>query len=194
MWILYVLPSSPAVILRFRPVLLCSSFLFTLVFHGVHVSLSIYSFMYWWMFEKSCHFNYSKQSYYEHSSINFSEAQFFPSYFFKIFFWLHQVSAAVLWILGSYGIFHYDMWDLSVLTRDQTRVPCIERWILNPWTTRGVLGYFFKMNLMQFRSGFFQANTKSMASGGDPWAWAAQFTSGLCHQPVWPWAPPAPGA
>ena len=120
--------------------------------------------MYWWMFEKSCHFNYSKQSYYEHSSINFSEAQFFPSYFFKIFFWLHQVSAAVLWILGSYGIFHYDMWDLSVLTRDQTRVPCIERWILNPWTTRGVLGYFFKMNLMQFRSGFFQANLETAAA------------------------------
>ena len=28
------------------------------------------------------------------------------------------------------------MWDLSSLTRDQTCVPCIERWILNCWATR----------------------------------------------------------
>ena len=28
--------------------------------------------------------------------------------------------------------------DLSSLTRDQTRVPCIGRRILNPWTTREV--------------------------------------------------------
>ena len=30
------------------------------------------------------------------------------------------------------------VWDLSSLTRDQTRVLCIGRWILNPWTTREV--------------------------------------------------------
>ena len=26
------------------------------------------------------------------------------------------------------------MWDLSSLTRDQTHVPCIARWIVNHWT------------------------------------------------------------
>ena len=30
----------------------------------------------------------------------------------------------------------YGRWDLRSLIRDQTRVPCIERWILNHWTTR----------------------------------------------------------
>ena len=36
------------------------------------------------------------------------------------------------------------MWDLTSLTRDQTCVPCIARWILNHWTTRKVpsLGAF----------------------------------------------------
>ena len=31
------------------------------------------------------------------------------------------------------------VWDLSSPTRYQTHVPCIERWILNHWTTREVL-------------------------------------------------------
>ena len=31
-----------------------------------------------------------------------------------------------------------DMWDLSSATRDQTSIPCIDRQILNPWTTREV--------------------------------------------------------
>ena len=30
------------------------------------------------------------------------------------------------------------MWDLSSLTRNQTRAPCIGRWSLNQWTARGV--------------------------------------------------------
>ena len=30
------------------------------------------------------------------------------------------------------------MWDLSMLTRDQTDIPHIGRWILNQWTTREV--------------------------------------------------------
>ena len=30
------------------------------------------------------------------------------------------------------------MWHLSSPTRDQTRIPCIGRWILNHWTTREV--------------------------------------------------------
>ena len=34
------------------------------------------------------------------------------------------------------------MWDLSSPTRDQTHIPCIGRWILNPWTTRKVLTFF----------------------------------------------------
>ena len=32
----------------------------------------------------------------------------------------------------------HNMWDLSSLTGDQTWIPCIERWILNHWTTREV--------------------------------------------------------
>ena len=32
----------------------------------------------------------------------------------------------------------WGMWDLSSLTRDQTRTPCIGRWSLNHWTTREV--------------------------------------------------------
>ena len=34
------------------------------------------------------------------------------------------------------------MWDLGSLTRDQTCVPCIERQILNHWTTRKVCKFF----------------------------------------------------
>ena len=30
------------------------------------------------------------------------------------------------------------MWDLSSLTRDQTRISCIGRWILYHWTTKEV--------------------------------------------------------
>ena len=36
------------------------------------------------------------------------------------------------------------MWDLSSLTRDQTRVLCIGMWILNYWTTGEVPGIFLK--------------------------------------------------
>ena len=32
------------------------------------------------------------------------------------------------------------MWDLNSPTRDQTRVPCIARWVLNHWTIREVPG------------------------------------------------------
>ena len=35
------------------------------------------------------------------------------------------------------------MWDLSSLTRDQTQVPCIVRWILYHWTTRKVPCFTF---------------------------------------------------
>ena len=43
--------------------------------------------------------------------------------------------------LGSCGVQAWlpqGMWDLSSLTRDQTHVPCIERQVLNHWTTREV--------------------------------------------------------
>ena len=43
------------------------------------------------------------------------------------------------------------MWDLSSPTRDQTRVPCIGRQILNYWTTREVPRLFiFKIRLFIF--------------------------------------------
>ena len=35
------------------------------------------------------------------------------------------------------------MWNLSFPTRDLTPVPCIGRQILNQWTTKDVLGWFF---------------------------------------------------
>ena len=37
----------------------------------------------------------------------------------------------------------HGMWDLSSPTRDRTHVPCIGRWILNHWTTRGVPSIYF---------------------------------------------------
>ena len=37
----------------------------------------------------------------------------------------------------------YSLWDLSFLSRDRTRTPCIDWWILNHWTTREVPAFFF---------------------------------------------------
>ena len=37
----------------------------------------------------------------------------------------------------SMHLFH-GMWDLGSPTRDQTHVPCITKWILNPWPSREV--------------------------------------------------------
>ena len=57
-----------------------------------------------------------------------------------MFTWLHQVlvmghrlssRASWAWLLSG-------MWGLSSLTRGQTHVPCIARWILNRWTTKEV--------------------------------------------------------
>ena len=49
------------------------------------------------------------------------------------------------------------MWDLSSLTRDQSRIPCIVRWILYHWMTREVppahsffLSFFFLIYLFIF--------------------------------------------
>ena len=60
--------------------------------------------------------------------------------FVYLFTWLYQV------LLASHRIFlvvsglscPHSTWDASTLTRDQTYVPCIGRWILNHWTTREV--------------------------------------------------------
>ena len=54
----------------------------------------------------------------------------------KIFFWLH----GVLVVAGRFfrcgeGLVAQDMWDLSSLTRDGTHILCLERQILNHWTT-----------------------------------------------------------
>ena len=42
----------------------------------------------------------------------------------------------------------YGMWDLSSPTRAGTNAPCIERQILNHWTTREVPEIFFFFNLI----------------------------------------------
>ena len=39
---------------------------------------------------------------------------------------------------GMPALLSCGMWDLSSLTRDQTHIPCIVRWILYHWTTREV--------------------------------------------------------
>lgn len=38
----------------------------------------------------------------------------------------------------SVGLVVLRMWDLRSLTREQTHVPCIARWLPNCWTTSGV--------------------------------------------------------
>ena len=43
-----------------------------------------------------------------------------------------------LWWTNSVVAAH-GIWDLSSLTRDQTHILCIARWILNYWTARRVL-------------------------------------------------------
>ena len=56
--------------------------------------------------------------------------------------------------LGSCGVWAWlphGMWDLSSLTRDQTRVPCIVRRILYHWTTREVPQPFFLRNCFPFK-------------------------------------------
>ena len=42
------------------------------------------------------------------------------------------------------------MWDLSSLTRDRTRVPCVGRRILNHWTTREIPGCILNVGLLRF--------------------------------------------
>ena len=43
----------------------------------------------------------------------------------------------LLWVWIVWAQWSHVMWDLSSLTRDGTCIPCIERQVLNHWTTRG---------------------------------------------------------
>ena len=49
-----------------------------------------------------------------------------------------STAARGLFSCGAWAELLHGMWDLSSLTRDQTRVLCIRRRILNPGTTREV--------------------------------------------------------
>ena len=44
----------------------------------------------------------------------------------------------------------HSMWDLNSLARDQTHIPCIERQILNHWTTRKSHEFRFSVILSLF--------------------------------------------
>ena len=69
------------------------------------------------------------------------------------------------------------MWDLSSLTRDQTHVPSIGRWILNHWTTRKVPELFLESSQWLPCA----ARAEGCCSGGlwwchancghNPWSW-----------------------
>ena len=51
---------------------------------------------------------------------------------------MHRLSS-----YGSLAQLPHGTWDLNTLTRDQTHVPCIARWILSHWTTREILNKSF---------------------------------------------------
>ena len=81
----------------------------------------------------------------------FKPRAFFVFFNMFSFLWLCRVFVAacgiftVAWALehrlsscGTRALSPHGMWNLSSSTRDQIRVPCIKRWILNHWTTREV--------------------------------------------------------
>ena len=68
-------------------------------------------------------------------------------FFFLLFIWLHWVLVVAhrifvhhegLFCCMAWASLLHSMWDLSFATREWTCVPCITRWILNHWTSRGV--------------------------------------------------------
>ena len=76
---------------------------------------------------------------------------FFGFFNIYLFIWLHRVLVAACGIfrcragslvvaraLERTGLVARGVWDLSSPTRDQTRVPCSGRPILNHWTSREV--------------------------------------------------------
>ena len=83
---------------------------------------------------------------------------------FYLFTWLHQVLVAGCRIFvascGNFGsggwaqelqyaglVTAWCMWAPSSLTRDQTHIPRIARWILNHWTTREVPPFTFSIKV-----------------------------------------------
>ena len=53
--------------------------------------------------------------------------------------------------LQQAGLSAHGMWDLTSLTRDQTRVPCIAGWILKHWTPRAVSVVHFNGSIHIFQ-------------------------------------------
>ena len=78
---------------------------------------------------------------------------FFFLIFIHLLIWLHRVLVAarglfvmvrgLLSTCGTQAQLPCSMWDLSSLTRDWTRVPCIGRWIFSHWTTREVPAHVY---------------------------------------------------
>ena len=59
------------------------------------------------------------------------------------------------------------VWDLSFQTRHPTCVPCISRWILNPWTTKEVsLSMFITRSLINCGGG--NGGLQKRCQGPDP--------------------------
>ena len=63
----------------------------------------------------------------------------------------------LLWCVGLIALQHVE----SSLTRDQTHVPCIGRWILNYWATREVLTLGILRVLVTCLAEFITASTSS---------------------------------
>ena len=57
--------------------------------------------------------------------------------------------AQQLWCVGSVALWHVG----SSQTRDQTDVPCIGQWTLNPWTTRETLCHILVSKVFDFCCG-----------------------------------------
>ena len=74
--------------------------------------------------------------------ICFVNATFIPHYSMSELFYVHSRFPFLIFFFWLHWVFVVaqpcSIWDLSSLTRDQTRVPCLGRWILNPWITREV--------------------------------------------------------
>ena len=81
----------------------------------------------------------------------------FCSHFFKIFFLMWTIFKVFIEFITILLLFFYvlvfwtrGMWDLSSLTRDQTRTPSIGRRSLNRWTAREVPALIFNSRAPAF--------------------------------------------
>ena len=61
----------------------------------------------------------------------------------NLLLWHNDSRPSGLSSCGGWALLLCSIWNVSTLTRDQTHLPCIARWILNHWTTREVPGYLF---------------------------------------------------